>query len=191
MKNFTRVRVSLALLSLRKNGGLLVVQNISLFNPTLIRFIFEGSQHQQRHCYFFCAWVSHVMLIRVSASVSYILRLRKGYLPGTMVACSRLSDSGEDAKEKGTRKVGGAGSPQFPPVLFSCLRFRNSADPTISEPGTGQNDGVIRGAHQSYLTFSIKQLTFFWFDISLYFSQTLLRNAKLAQGCQNYRKLCF
>ena len=44
---------------------------------------------------------------------------------------------GEDAKEKGTPKVGGAGSPQFPPVLFSCLRFLNSADPTISEPGTG------------------------------------------------------
>ena len=40
------------------------------------------------------------------------------------LACSRLSDSGENAKEKGTRKV-------------SCLRFLNSADPTISEPGTG------------------------------------------------------
>ena len=26
-----------------------------------------------------------------------------------IVACSRLSDSGEDAKEKGTQKVGGAG----------------------------------------------------------------------------------
>ena len=47
------------------------------------------------------------------------------------------------------------------------------------------------GAVQSYLTFSIKLLTFFWLDISLYFSQTLLRNAKLARGCQNYRKLCF
>ena len=32
-----------------------------------------------------------------------------------------LSDSGEDAKEKGTRKDGGAG--KFPPVIFSCLRF--------------------------------------------------------------------
>ena len=57
------------------------------------------------------------------------------------IACSRLSNSGEDAKEKGTRKVGGAGksprSSQFPPVLFSCLRFLNSVDPTISEPGTG------------------------------------------------------
>ena len=30
-------------------------------------------------------------------------------------------------------------SPQFPPILFSCLRFLNSADPTISEPGTGYN----------------------------------------------------
>ena len=28
-------------------------------------------------------------------------------------------------------------SPQFPSALFSCLRFLNSADPTISEPGTG------------------------------------------------------
>ena len=36
-------------------------------------------------------------------------------------ACSRLSDSGEDAKDK----------------AFSCLRFLNSADPTISEPGAG------------------------------------------------------
>ena len=42
----------------------------------------------------------------------------------SVLACSRLSDSGENAKEKGTRKV-------------SCLRFLNSADPTISEPGTG------------------------------------------------------
>ena len=40
------------------------------------------------------------------------------------LACSRLSDSGENAKEKGTRKV-------------SSLRFLNSAEPTISEPGTG------------------------------------------------------
>ena len=28
-------------------------------------------------------------------------------------------------------------SPQFPPVLFWCSHFLNSADPTISEPGTG------------------------------------------------------
>ena len=39
-------------------------------------------------------------------------------------------------REKGKRK-GEKASPQFPPVLFSCLRFLNSADPTISEPGTG------------------------------------------------------
>ena len=37
------------------------------------------------------------------------------------IACSRLSDSA---------------LPRFLPVLFSCLRFLNSADPTISEPGT-------------------------------------------------------
>ena len=35
-------------------------------------------------------------------------------------------------REKGKGKVS-----QFPPVLFSCLPFLNSADPTISEPGTG------------------------------------------------------
>ena len=51
--------------------------------------------------------------------------------------------------------------------------------------------GAYTGAVQSYLTFSIKLLTFFWLDISLYFSQTLLTNAKLARGCQNYKKLCF
>ena len=32
------------------------------------------------------------------------------------LAWSRLLDNGEDAKVKGTRKVGGAGSPQIPPV---------------------------------------------------------------------------
>ena len=59
---------------------------------------------------------------------------------GIELACSRLSDSGEDAKEQGTRKVGGAGKrKKFPAGLFSCLRFLNSADPTISEPGTGHH----------------------------------------------------
>ena len=46
------------------------------------------------------------------------------------LACSRLSDSGEDAKVKGTRKVSGG-------KLFSSSRFLNSTGPTISEPGTG------------------------------------------------------
>ena len=41
----------------------------------------------------------------------------------TYLACSRLSDSGEDAKEKGTRY------PQFPPFfLISCLRFLSGPD---------------------------------------------------------------
>ena len=43
------------------------------------------------------------------------------------VACYRLSDSGEDAKEKGTRKDRRTGT-----VLPLCLRFLNSADPTKS-----------------------------------------------------------
>ena len=53
------------------------------------------------------------------------------------LACFRLSDSGKDAKVKGTLKVGGAGSPQIPPVLFSWSRLLNSADLTISEPEIG------------------------------------------------------
>ena len=68
-----------------------------------------------------------------------------------IIACSRLSDSGEDAKVKGTRKVGGAKkrkrkggsrpfSPQFPPVLLSSSRFLNPAGPTISEPGMGYSN---------------------------------------------------
>ena len=32
-----------------------------------------------------------------------------GWAPRTRIACSRLSDSGEEAKAKGPRKVGGAG----------------------------------------------------------------------------------
>ena len=35
-------------------------------------------------------------------------------------------------REKGKRKNEGSFL-QFPPVLFSCLRFLNSGDPTISE----------------------------------------------------------
>ena len=44
------------------------------------------------------------------------------------IACSRLSDRGEDAKVKGTRKVGGAEKSgkrkgQFPPVFFYVRAF--------------------------------------------------------------------
>ena len=35
-------------------------------------------------------------------------RVLLGNLGGVVLACSRLSDSGEDAKVKGTRKFGGA-----------------------------------------------------------------------------------
>ena len=65
------------------------------------------------------------------------------------IACSRLSDSGEDAKEWGdskeecTQKDGGTGKKKkekkpFPLpffFLFSCSRFLSTADPTISETG--------------------------------------------------------
>ena len=49
-----------------------------------------------------------------------------GVLCFDLLACSRLSHSGEDAKIKGTRKI-----------LLSSSRSLNSAGPTISEPGTG------------------------------------------------------
>ena len=65
------------------------------------------------------------------------------------IACSRLSDSGEDAKGWGRRERGRhakrwrnrkkekgkkALSSRFF-FLFSCSRFLSAADPTISEPG--------------------------------------------------------
>ena len=60
------------------------------------------------------------------------------------IACSRLSDSEsrEDAKVKGTQKVGGAGKGVLP---FFCLfvfffhvrALSNSSNPTISAPRTG------------------------------------------------------
>jgi len=68
---------------------------------------------------------------------------------------------GEDAKEKGRPKVGGAGSPQFPPVLFSCLRFLNSADPTISEPGTGYTKVRLKSTETKvFLFLAASQLVF-------------------------------
>ena len=47
-----------------------------------------------------------------------------------LLACSRLSDSGEDTKS-------------WRGVLFSSSRFLNSAGPTISEPGTGYGIAAI------------------------------------------------
>ena len=61
-------------------------------------------------------------------------------------------------------------------------------------PASPPPAGVIRGAYtravQAYVTFSIcRLLTFSGLKcaISLYFAQTLLRNAKLARGYQSYR----
>ena len=86
--------------------------------------------------------------MRLAILTPVVKTLRNRSLP--ILACPRLSDSGEEAKVKGTRKVGGGKkkkwgerelhspcSPQFPPVLFSCSRVFNSAGATISEPGTG------------------------------------------------------
>ena len=66
------------------------------------------------------------------------------------IACSRLSDSGEDAKEWGRREGGrhakrlrnrkkGKGKKPFRPVFFSFFMFALSqfSGTTISESGTG------------------------------------------------------
>ena len=47
------------------------------------------------------------------------------FLVRTSLACSRLSDSGEDAKEKGTRKVGKKkkGRESFLPFYFRVSAF--------------------------------------------------------------------
>ena len=50
----------------------------------------------------------------------------------SVVACSRVSESGEDAKVRGTRKGGGTGRPSSPPiphVIFPCSRFLNLRGP--------------------------------------------------------------
>ena len=57
--------------------------------------------------------------------------------PGGGIACSRLSDSGEGAKEWERRKSVGRFSFRIRAFQERLLRFLNSAGPTISEPGTG------------------------------------------------------
>ena len=90
----------------------------------------------------------------------------RGLAPGpdesmpSSVACSGLSDNGEGEKEwewceregrtirgrggkNGKRKGVAAPLPSFLP-FFSCLRFHNSADPTISEPETAYLLGSLK-----------------------------------------------
>ena len=72
--------------------------------------------------------------------------------------------------------------------LCSILGFPLPTQP--SPPPAEVIRGAYTGAVQAYFTFSIcKLLTFSGLKcaISLYFAQTLLRNAKLARGYQNHR----
>ena len=70
------------------------------------------------------------------------MQIAGGHFHG-MSLCDRLSDSeGGNAKVKGTQKIGRVG--KFPLILFSCLCFLNSADLTISEPGTGYDTLCMR-----------------------------------------------
>ena len=62
--------------------------------------------------------------------------------------------------------------------------------PHPASPPAGVIGGACTGVVQAYLTFcNCKLLTFSGLKcaISLYFAQTLLRNAKLARGYQNHR----
>ena len=62
----------------------------------------------------------------VTENVLELLKLISAYI-FLSLACSRLSDSREDAKEKGTRKVSGAGK-SFLPFYFRVCAF--SLQPT-------------------------------------------------------------
>ena len=75
-----------------------------------------------------------------------------GNLGGIVLACSRLSDSGEDAKVKGTRKVGGAkkGKPLLYPVssrftfvLSLSLLSRSLEQARVVPPGSPNPDPTI------------------------------------------------
>ena len=65
------------------------------------------------------------------------------------IACSRLSDRGEDAKVKGTRKVGGAGKSgkrkgQFPPVFFMFTLSQFSRPDYLGAWNTLTAIGVVK-----------------------------------------------
>ena len=79
-----------------------------------------------------------------------------------ILACSRLSDSGEDAKVKRTRKVGGAKKRKRKGVssrFIFVFALVNSAGPTISEPETGYPDihNNIRCLHFFNIVISAKR----------------------------------
>ena len=67
---------------------------------------------------------------------------------------------------------------QFPPVLCSCLRFLDSADPTISEPGTGYLEEEQRWSPRDIYGFEVKM------SISLKYSFTENVSLKLQSGRQ-------
>ena len=69
-------------------------------------------------------------MLRVSQIRLYFGRRKIGCtLIRASVACSRLSDSGETREKLAGREKRKGKGKEFSPVLFSCLRFLNSADP--------------------------------------------------------------
>ena len=103
-------------------------------------------------CVAYQAWSPSVYILASFFVLSFSGRRRKerpvsSHLDWTCLANNSLFqalDSGADAKVKGTRNVGGAGKRKKATLshpiflsFFSCSRFLNSADPTMSEPGKG------------------------------------------------------
>ena len=91
------------------------------------------------------------------------------YLISFPLACSRFSDSwGRSEKRKKAREKL---APQFPPVLFSCLRFLNSEEPTILEPGTGYTHPNRRLIQRSTS-----------FNVHIFFNPTVYQKKKIVRA---------
>ena len=76
-------------------------------------------------------------------------------------ACSRLSDSGKDAKVKGTLL-----SPVSSRFIF-VFALSQSADPTISDPGTGEGVRKTRTGYVGWVDGKMRIEKYGWKNIQL------------------------
>ena len=66
----------------------------------------------------------------------------------TKLACFRLSDGGEDAKVKGTRKVGGAGRVGFHPFFSLMFALSQFSGPDYLRAWNRKNEaGYVRAVY--------------------------------------------